>query len=184
MNAIEEVFRVAKAQSLIALCATVLGYGFTVALIDRIGRFAIQLMGFFFMTVFMFSLAIPYHHWRSGHPIGFVVILRSTCHGISAAAGKAGAIVGGFGFVYAAESTHANEVDPGYSKGIGTKHAQLLLAINCALGFFFTFLAPESKGRSLEEISGENEDSDQDEEQQARSNSFSRNRRSAVVSME
>ncbi|KAH9320970.1 hypothetical protein KI387_015609, partial [Taxus chinensis] len=66
MNAIEEMYRVARAQSLIALCATVLGYWFTVALIDHVGRFAIQLMGFFFMTVFMLVLAIPYNHWR-GH---------------------------------------------------------------------------------------------------------------------
>ncbi|MFS8003467.1 putative ABC-type phosphate transporter [Helianthus anomalus] len=74
------------------------------------------------MTVFMFALAIPYHHWtKNENRIGFVVMysliffsansgpnfttfvlpaeifparLRSTCHGISGAAGKAGAIVG------------------------------------------------------------------------------------------
>ncbi|KAJ4722682.1 Phosphate transporter [Melia azedarach] len=63
MNALDEVYRIARAQTLIALCSTVPGYWFTVALIDRIGRFAIQVMGFFFMTVFMFALAIPYHHW-------------------------------------------------------------------------------------------------------------------------
>ncbi|KAK4388139.1 Inorganic phosphate transporter 1-4 [Sesamum angolense] len=130
MNAVHEVFRVAKAQTLIALFATVPGYWFTVLLIDVIGRFAIQIMGFFFMTVFMFALAIPYDHWTiKKNRIGFVVMysltfffanfgpnattfvvpaeifparLRSTCHGISAAAGKAGAIVGAFGFLYAA----------------------------------------------------------------------------------
>ena len=60
MNALEEVYKIARAQTLIALCSTVPGYWFTVALIDRIRRFTIQLMGFFFMTVFMFALAIPY----------------------------------------------------------------------------------------------------------------------------
>ncbi|RDX75114.1 Inorganic phosphate transporter 1-4, partial [Mucuna pruriens] len=45
MNAIEEVYRIARAQTLIALCSTVPGYWFTVAFIDKIGRFAIQLMG-------------------------------------------------------------------------------------------------------------------------------------------
>lgn len=196
MNAIYEVYKVARAQSLIALCATVPGYWFTVALIDRIGRFAIQLVGFFFMTVFLFALAIPYYHWR-GHPCdsgfcggqhtAFVVMysltfffanfgpnsttfivpaeifparLRSTCHGISAAAGKAGAIVGAFGFLYAAQSTHQKETDEGYPTGIGIKNALLLLAVICAVGFFCTFLVPEPNGRSLEEISGENEDSD------------------------
>ncbi|KAK7271239.1 hypothetical protein RJT34_26980 [Clitoria ternatea] len=60
MNALEEVFKIARAQTLIALCSTVPGYWFTVAFIDKIGRFTIQLMGFFFMTVFMFALAIPF----------------------------------------------------------------------------------------------------------------------------
>ncbi|GJY99586.1 probable inorganic phosphate transporter 1-7 [Tanacetum coccineum] len=45
MNAIEEVYRIARAQTLIALCSTVPGYWFTVFLIDKIGRFTIQLMG-------------------------------------------------------------------------------------------------------------------------------------------
>ncbi|KAH0636968.1 hypothetical protein KY289_036883 [Solanum tuberosum] len=113
LNAIEEVQKIAGAQTLMALCSTMPGYWFTVFLIDRIGRFTIQLIGFTMMTVFMFALAIPYHHWTlPGHLIGFVVLysftfffanfgpnattfvvpaeilparLRSTCHGIPAA---------------------------------------------------------------------------------------------------
>ncbi|GJN30318.1 hypothetical protein PR202_gb18613 [Eleusine coracana subsp. coracana] len=42
MNAIEEVFRISRAQALIALCGTVPGYWFTVAFIDIIGRFWIS----------------------------------------------------------------------------------------------------------------------------------------------
>jgi PHS family inorganic phosphate transporter-like MFS transporter len=170
MSALEEVYKIARAQTLIALCSTVPGYWFTVALIDRIGRFTIQLMGFFFMTVFMFALAIPYHHWTTnGNQIGFVVMysltfffanfgpnattfivpaeifparLRSTCHGISAAAGKAGAMVGSFGFLYA-------------QNAIGVRNVLLLLGVANFLGMMFTFLVPETKGKSLEEISGE-----------------------------
>ncbi|KAI5426479.1 Inorganic phosphate transporter 1-4, partial [Lathyrus oleraceus] len=79
MNAIEEVYKIARAQTLIALCSTVPGYWFTVALIDRIGRYTIQLMGFFFMTVFMFALAIPYEHWtHKENRIGFVVMYSLT----------------------------------------------------------------------------------------------------------
>ncbi|XP_057959982.1 inorganic phosphate transporter 1-4-like [Malania oleifera] len=186
MNAIEEVFRIARAQTLIALCSTVPGYWFTVAFIDRIGRFAIQLMGFFFMTVFMFALAIPYHHWTlKEHRIGFVVIysltfffanfgpnattfvvpaeifparLRSTCHGISAAAGKAGAIVGAFGFLYAAQDKDKTKTDKGYPPGIGVRNALIVLGVVNFLGILFTFLVPESKGKSLEDCSGENEE--------------------------
>ncbi|KAL6980786.1 Growth-regulating factor 4 [Sarracenia purpurea var. burkii] len=45
MNAIEEVFRIARAQILVALYSTVPGYWFTAALIDVIGGLAIQRMG-------------------------------------------------------------------------------------------------------------------------------------------
>ncbi|XP_077242019.1 inorganic phosphate transporter 1-4-like [Tasmannia lanceolata] len=184
MNAIQEVFKIARAQTLIALCGTVPGYWFTVALIDHIGRFTIQVMGFFFMTVFMIALAVPYNHWTHHH-IGFVVMygltfffanfgpnsttfivpaeifparLRSTCHGISAAAGKAGAIIGAFGFLYAAQSTDKNLTDAGYPPGIGVRNSLFVLAGCSVLGLLFTFLVPESKGRSLEDLSNENED--------------------------
>ncbi|XP_058083695.1 inorganic phosphate transporter 1-4-like [Magnolia sinica] len=184
MNAIEEVYKIARAQTLIALCSTVPGYWFTVALIDHFGRFTIQLMGFFFMTVFMFALAIPYHHWTlSENRIGFVIMyaltfffsnfgpnsttfvvpaeifparLRSTCHGISAAAGKAGAIVGAFGFLYAAQSQDKAKADHGYPAGIGMRNSLILLGCINFLGLLCTFLVPESKGKSLEEMSGEN----------------------------
>ncbi|KAE8730465.1 putative inorganic phosphate transporter 1-5 [Hibiscus syriacus] len=180
MNAIEEVYRIARAQTLIALCSTVPGYWFTVALIDKMGRFRIQLMGFTFMTLFMFALAIPYHHWTLPHNrIGFVVMysltfffsnfgpnattfvvpaeifparLRSTCHGISAASGKAGAMVGAFGFLYAAQ-------------GIGVQKSLIILGVVSLLGTFFTFLVPESKGKSLEEMSGEAEQENENQTQ-------------------
>lgn len=172
MNAVGEVFKISRAQTLIALCSTVPGYWFTVAFIDKMGRFKIQLMGFFFMTVFMFALAIPYNHWTlPDNRIGFVVMysftfffanfgpnattfvvpaeifparLRSTCHGISAAWGKLGAIVGSFGFLYAA-------------KFIGVKKTLISLGVVNFAGLLFTFLVPETKGKSLEEMSGEAE---------------------------
>ncbi|XVF65280.1 hypothetical protein PTKIN_Ptkin09bG0235400 [Pterospermum kingtungense] len=184
MGEIHEVYRVARAQTLIALCGTVPGYWFTVAFIDYIGRFTIQLMGFFFMTVFMFALAIPYHHWLSNNA-GFLIMysltfffanfgpnattfvvpaeifparLRSTCHGISAAAGKAGAIVGSFGFLYASQNTDPKKTDVGYPPGIGVKNSLLVMGGINFLGILFTLLVPESKGKSLEELTGENEE--------------------------
>ncbi|KAL5781309.1 hypothetical protein ACOSP7_006338 [Xanthoceras sorbifolium] len=157
-----EVYRNAKAQILIALYSTVPGYWFRVALIDKIdkvGWFAIQLMGFFFMTVFMFALAILYHYWTIlGNQIGFVVMysltfffanfspnattfvvsaeifparLRSTCHGISTAAGKVRAMVGAFGF---SAAMHA----------IGLRKVVIVLGVVNFLGIMFTFLVPES----------------------------------------
>ncbi|KNA12764.1 hypothetical protein SOVF_122960 [Spinacia oleracea] len=195
MSAVQEVYMVARAQTLVSLCGTVPGYWFTVAFIDILGRFFIQLMGFLFMTGFMFGLAIPYNHWtKPGNHIGFVVMyaftfffanfgpnattfvvpaeifparLRSTCHGISAAAGKAGAIIGAFGFLYLAQSPDATKTDAGYPPGIGVKNSLMILGGICALGFFATFLVPEANGISLEEMSGENEDQSEDEYQTA-----------------
>ncbi|KAI3425640.1 MFS domain-containing protein [Psidium guajava] len=191
MNALEEVFRIARAQTLIALCSTVPGYWFTVAFIDKMGRFAIQLMGFAFMTVFMFALAIPYNHWtHKENRIGFVLMysltfffanfgpnattfvvpaeifparLRSTCHGISAAAGKLGAIIGAFGFLYLAQNQDPAKADAGYPAGIGVRNSLILLGVVNFLGLLFTFLVPESKGKSLEEMSGENEQPEEEE---------------------
>lgn len=186
MSAMEEVYRIARAQTLIALCGTVPGYWFTVALIDKIGRFVIQAGGFLLMTVFMILLAAPYHHWtKPGNQAGFLALyaltfffanfgpnsttfvvpaeifparLRSTCHGISAAAGKAGAIIGSFGFLYAAQNQNPALADHGYPAGIGVKNSLYVLAGCNLLGFLCTFLVPDSKGKSLEEISGEDED--------------------------
>lgn len=186
MNALEEVYKIARAQTLIALCSTVPGYWFTVAFIDRIGRFTIQLMGFFFMTAFMFALAIPYEHWtHKENRIGFVVIysltfffanfgpnattfvvpaeifparFRSTCHGISSASGKLGAMVGAFGFLYLAQNKDKSKADAGYPAGIGMKNSLILLGVCNILGFLCTFLVPEANGKSLEEMSGENDE--------------------------
>ncbi|KAI4383929.1 hypothetical protein MLD38_009710 [Melastoma candidum] len=183
MNAIEEVFQISKAMFIIALFAQVPGYWATVFLIDKVGRFYIQLGGFFFMSVFMAVLGFRYDHLRGqkcpndkeydfckGHPAAFVALLaltlffanfgpnsttfivpaelfparfRSTCHGISAAAGKAGAIIGAF---YVQDYTQDVK---------GIKTAIKALAVVNMLGFAFTFLVPETKGRALEEISGE-----------------------------
>ncbi|KAG0562679.1 hypothetical protein KC19_9G164500 [Ceratodon purpureus] len=196
MSALEEVFRVSRAQALIALVSTVPGYWVTVALVDVIGRWVIQMIGFFFMTLFMFVLTFQYYTLRGtpcvdnpaqycgGNHTAFLTLyaltfffanfgpnvttfiipaelfparLRSTCHGISAASGKAGAIVGAFGFLYAAQDQVEGKQDHGYPTGIGLKNSFLLLSVINAAGFFCTFLVPETKGRSLEDLSGEND---------------------------
>ncbi|XP_041995637.1 low affinity inorganic phosphate transporter 1-like [Salvia splendens] len=87
----------------------------------------------------------------------FPARLRSTCHGISAAAGKTGAIIGAFGFLYAAQPKDPSKRDHGYPAGIGIKNTLIVLGCVNLLGLFFTFLVPEAKGKSLEEMSGENE---------------------------
>ncbi|XP_011026326.1 PREDICTED: inorganic phosphate transporter 1-4-like, partial [Populus euphratica] len=175
INEIQEVYGIARLQTLITLWSTVLGYWFTVALIDRSGRFAIHLLAFF-MTVFIFASAIPDDHWtRKENQIGFVMMhsitfffanfgpnattfvvtadifparLRSACHRISEASGKLGAIVGAFD-LYSAQNPDKAKACAGYPAGIGVRNSLIVLGFINLLGLLFTFLVPESKGTSL-----------------------------------
>ncbi|KAL2520029.1 putative inorganic phosphate transporter 1-7 [Forsythia ovata] len=93
----------------------------------------------------------------------FPARFRSTCHGISAAAGKAGAIVGAFGFLYAAQNQDKSKTDPGYPAGIGMRNSLFILGGINILGLICTFLVPDAKGKSLEEMCGENEEEQEQE---------------------
>jgi PHS family inorganic phosphate transporter-like MFS transporter len=87
----------------------------------------------------------------------FPARLRSTCSGIAAACGKAGSIIGTFGFIYASQDAH--NPSAGYSPGIGYKYSFLMLAICSTVGAVVSFLfTPETKGRSLEDLSGEDDE--------------------------
>ncbi|XVF12619.1 hypothetical protein REPUB_Repub08aG0134600 [Reevesia pubescens] len=172
INAIEEVYETSHAMFIVALLGTFPGYWFTVLFIEKIGRFVIQLLGFFMMSIFMLILGIKYEYLRDENKLLFVVLygltfffanfgpnsttfvlpaelfptrLRSTCHALSAASGKAGAMIGAF---VVQSYTLDEKVDK-------IKRALMVLAFTNMLGFCFTFLVPETKGRSLEEISGE-----------------------------
>jgi hypothetical protein len=92
----------------------------------------------------------------------FPARFRSTCHGISAAAGKVGALVGSVGFLWASQARHRGEVQAGYERGIGMMNALVILGAISLLGLAVTyFFTPETMGRSLEENES-NEQGDQD----------------------
>ncbi|CAI9091025.1 OLC1v1025942C1 [Oldenlandia corymbosa var. corymbosa] len=173
VSALTEMFQTSRAMFLIALLGTFPGYWFTVYFIDKIGRFYIQLVGFFMMSLFMLIIGVEYsflnqraHRWYFAALYGltfffanfgpnsttfvlpaelFPTRVRSTCHALSAASGKAGAMISAFGIQnYTQDETNSK-----------IKKAMLILAFTNMLGFCFTFLVSETKGRSLEEISGE-----------------------------
>lgn len=77
----------------------------------------------------------------------FPTRLRSSCHALSTASGKAGAMVGAFGVQYFTLDGDVKKI----------RSAMLLLAFTNMLGFAFTFLVSETKGKSLEEISAEDD---------------------------
>lgn len=175
VSALREMFETSRAMFVIAMFGTFPGYWFTVFFIEKIGRFKIQLMGFVMMTIFMFTIGVKYeylknedHKWTFATLYGltfffanfgpnsttfvlpaelFPTRIRSTCHAISAASGKAGAIFSAF-------VVQSYTLDGTTTK---IKKAMYFLAFTNALGVLFTFFVTETKGRSLEEISGEDE---------------------------
>ncbi|KAK1416498.1 hypothetical protein QVD17_32289 [Tagetes erecta] len=172
MNLYQDALQIAKFQSLIAICATIPGYFVTVYLIDSVGRVIIQASGFFFMAVSLFTVAkVNTSGWESNPSTDSIILygltfffsnfgpntttfivpaelfparFRATCHGISGAVGKVGAIIGSIGFMWAArhDSPH----------GSGMSKTLMMMGGVCVLGFFVTyFFTRETVGRSLEE---------------------------------
>ena len=74
MNCLEETFKIARAQALIALGSTIPGYWFAVCFIDKVGRIPIQVGGFLLMTVFMATLAGSYNRLYENSQAGFITI--------------------------------------------------------------------------------------------------------------
>lgn len=74
---------------------------------------------------------------------------RSTSHGISAASGKLGAIVAQVGFAQLKDIGGTNQF---------VKHILEIFALFMLTGIFSTLLLPETKGKSLEELSNEDQD--------------------------
>lgn len=176
VNAYQDAFNVAKLQAIVAICSTIPGYWFTVYFIDRIGRVKIQQMGFFFMALVYLAIGIPYNlYWEDNTNAGFMILyglifffsnfgpntttfivpaelfparFRSTCHGISGAIGKLGAIIGSIGFLWASH----NRKEDGYPKAIGMTASLVILSGVCIAGMVVTkFFTRETMGRSLEE---------------------------------
>jgi PHS family inorganic phosphate transporter-like MFS transporter len=189
VNAFQEAFNVAKFQAIIAAASTIPGYFAAVLLIDRVGRRRLQMAGFFLMAIFLLALAGPYdRYWRGHATDAWYIVLyaltffsanlgsntttfilpaelfparfRSTCHGISGAAGKLGALVGAVGFLWASQDRDRRKVLAGYEPGIGMMYALIILAGICLLGLAVTYVfTPETMRRSLEENESEHGES-------------------------
>jgi len=168
-----ELFKNAVGNIIIALLGTVPGYWVTVFTVDRLGRKFIQLLGFGTMTILFLILGIWYKPILASSVDLFIAIFtlsqfftnfgpnsttfiipgevfptryRSTAHGISSASGKLGAIIAQVGF--------SNMKDIGGPNMFMDK-LLIIFAAFMLIGFAVTFLIPETKGKSLEEINDE-----------------------------
>jgi len=170
-SVLDQVRRLALGNVLIALIAAVPGYWAAVALIDRLGRRPLQMIGFGVMAIAFVVLAIGY-----AELVGVLTVFltlygltfffanfgpntttfvypsevfptsyRTTGHGIAAASGKVGAVV-------------AVALFPTLYLTYGLNWFFGLLAIASTAGFVLTLLLlPETSQRSLEDVSGEDE---------------------------
>ncbi|KAI9286287.1 major facilitator superfamily domain-containing protein [Umbelopsis sp. AD052] len=174
----ETLWSNATGQIIISALGSVPGYYLTVLTIEKMGRRTIQLMGFAMCTILFAILGGAYHQLLNNSMPGFIAIftlaqlfqnwganattfiipgevfptkVRASAHGISAACGKAGAILASFAFNVVVE---IGDTAPG-------QHAFLpqtlgIFAGVMALGFIITwFCIPESKGKDLEEFEEE-----------------------------
>ncbi|XP_007018685.2 PREDICTED: probable inorganic phosphate transporter 1-9 [Theobroma cacao] len=184
LNGYELAFKVARFQAILAICSTIPGYWVTVNFIDRIGRVKIQMIGFFFMAMVYFAIGIPYkYYWSENIGVGFMALyalsfffsnfgpntttfivpaelfpagFRSTCHGISGAVGKVGAIIGTVGFLWASQ----NQNSDGKPSPLRMTVALVFLGAVCLVGLAVTyFFTRETMGRSLEDNENEDESS-------------------------
>ncbi|ORX52474.1 MFS general substrate transporter [Hesseltinella vesiculosa] len=177
-TAFETLWANAVGQIIITCLGSVPGYYLTVAFVEKMGRRKIQLMGFTMTTILFAILAGAYNPLKDNAMPAFITIftlaqlfmnfganattfiipgevfptkVRASAHGISAASGKAGAILASFAFNVVVE---IGDTTPG-------QHAFLPETLGIFAGVMFLglivtyFFVPESKGMDLEEFEEE-----------------------------
>ncbi|KAI1323200.1 phosphate permease [Xylariaceae sp. FL0255] len=156
------------------------GYWTSIILVDTLGRKTLQIIGFSVLTIVFSVIGFCYHRLSQGALLALYVIAnyffnfgpntttfiipgecfptryRSTGHGISAAAGKVGAIVAQFISLPLLTrgqmplcTTINMECSPFLDK------LMLIFALFMLSGLCASLLVPETKGYTLEELAGE-----------------------------
>ncbi|KAJ7146565.1 major facilitator superfamily domain-containing protein [Mycena epipterygia] len=162
----EKLFKVSTGNIIITALGFVPGYYASILLIEKLGRKWIQIQGFLMAAVFLAILAAKFHTLSKA---GFIVCFsflqfffnfgantttycypaevfptrfRASAHGLSAASGKAGAIISALAF---------NSL----SLSIGTDKVLWIFVGCCFAGAFFTLLLPEVRNRDPDLILAE-----------------------------
>ena len=165
------------AGNLILICAgSIPGYWLSVATVDVIGRKFVQFWGFTILTVLFCIIGFAYHKLSEGGLFALYILCqlfqnfgpntttfivpgecyptryRSTAHGLSAAAGKVGAII-----AQTCIGTLQDRgcVAKGLKKGCWLNHVMEIFALFMLLGMLTTLCIPETKRKTLEELAEE-----------------------------
>ncbi|KAL8276965.1 hypothetical protein RQP46_010600 [Phenoliferia psychrophenolica] len=148
---------------ILSVAGLIPGYWVSFLFIDSWGRKPIQLMGFIMLTITLSCMGFGYHKLKDDAVGAFVFLYcitnffqdfyrpgyRSTAHGISAASGKFGAII--------AQIMAFKLKDRG-GTGAWINHILEIFALFMLTGIFSTLLIPETKNKTLEELSGEDQE--------------------------
>ncbi|KAK0222179.1 phosphate transporter [Armillaria fumosa] len=174
----DNIVNVSVGNLILSAAGLIPGYWVCFLFIDSWGRKPIQLMGFIALTVlfiilgfgfdalnktkssrnafvFLYCLADFFQNFGPNTTTfivpgeAFPTRYRSTAHGISAASGKLGAIVAQVGFAQLRNIGGTNKF---------VKHILEIFAFFMLTGIFSTLLIPETKNKTLEELSNENQD--------------------------
>ncbi|KAJ8589849.1 phosphate transporter [Rhizopogon salebrosus TDB-379] len=174
----ENLHNVCVGNLILSVAGLIPGYWVSFLFIDSWGRKPIQLMGFTILTilfavmgfaydklnatasgrgafVFLYCLANFFQNFGPNTTTfvipgeAFPTRYRSTGHGISAASGKLGAVVSQVGFAQLVNIGGTNKF---------VKHIMEIFALFMLTGIFSTLLIPETKQRSLEDISNEEQE--------------------------
>ncbi|KAE8440727.1 hypothetical protein EG329_006637 [Mollisiaceae sp. DMI_Dod_QoI] len=163
---------------ILGVAGSIPGYWFCVATVDTWGRKPLQILGFFLLTIVFIIIGFLYHQLSEGALLGLYILAqiffnwgpntttflipgecfptryRSTGHGLSAAAGKVGAIVAQ---VIAQPLLTKDAPSPctGSSCSPWLPHLMQIFALFMLCGTLVSFLVPETRGRTLEELAGE-----------------------------
>ncbi|KAH8980882.1 phosphate permease [Lactarius akahatsu] len=174
----QSLHNVSVGNIILAVGGLIPGYWASFLLIDSWGRKPIQLMGFTVLTALFIVMGFAYDELIKTHTNSkwftflyclanffqnfgpntttfivpgevFPTRYRSTAHGISAASGKLGAVVAQVGFQRMRDIGGKNKF---------LKHILEIFALFMLTGIFSTLLIPETKGKSLEELSNEDQE--------------------------
>jgi MFS transporter, PHS family, inorganic phosphate transporter len=177
-NLFDKLYNQAVGMIILACAGSLPGYWTAVLTIDTIGRKPLQIIGFMLLTVIFCILGFMLHNLSESALLALYVFAqflfnagpntttfivpgecfptryRSTAHGISAASGKIGAIVAQAISIPllrrgSPDECMGNECTPNLDRLLQ------LFALFMLLGTLVSFLIPETKGITLEELAGE-----------------------------
>ncbi|KAI1074962.1 phosphate permease [Whalleya microplaca] len=170
------MYNTAIGNLIIVLAGAVPGYWVSVATLDTLGRKTIQMGGFIILTILFIVMGFAYNHLSSNGLLAIYVLAqfffnfgpnmttfivpgevfptryRSTSHGISAASGKIGSIIG-----QGAISTLRTRGATKDNANPWMDHVLEIYALFMLLGVGTTCFIPETKRKTLEELSGEDQ---------------------------